>query len=79
MSKNSLTITIQICKGKEIDFGSELKRQKCLLPNKILTWNEQVPIFSYRSRMNGHKYNFGGEYSCIWGVRLDKKPLSPGR
>ena len=33
-------------RGKEIDFGSELKCEKCLLPNEILTWNEQVPIFN---------------------------------
>ena len=42
-------------KGKEIDFGTELKCQKYLLPYKTLTWEEQVEIFSYRSRMNSLK------------------------
>ena len=62
-------------KGKEIDFGSELKCQKYLLPNRILTWDEQVQIFSYRSRMNELKYNFGGEDLCICGSRLDNEHL----
>ena len=62
-------------KGKEIDFGSELKCQKYLLPNRILTWEEQVQIFSYRSRMNELKYNFGGEDACICGIRLDNEHL----
>ena len=40
-----------------------------------MTWDEQVQIFSFRSRMNDFKYNFGGEYSCICGIRLDNEHL----
>ena len=62
-------------KGKEIDYGRELKCQKYLLPNRILTWDEQVDIFSYRSRMNDLKYNFGGEDNCICGSILENEHM----
>ena len=62
-------------KGKEIDLGSELKCQKYLLPNRILTWEEQVQIFSYKSRLNELKYNFAGEDPSICGIRLDNEHL----
>ena len=39
-------------KGKGIEYGEELKCQGYLLPNTILTLEEQREIFSYRSRMN---------------------------
>jgi hypothetical protein len=62
-------------KGKEIEYGSELKCQTYLLPNGILTWEEQVEIFSYRSRMNSLKYNFGGEDICLCGTFLNNEHL----
>ena len=62
-------------KGKEINYGSELKCQRYLLPNRILTWEEQVQIFSYRSRMNQLKYNFGGEDICLCSLPLDNENL----
>ena len=45
-------------KGKEINYETNLKCQKYLMPNKILTVQEQRQIFSYRSRMNNLKHNF---------------------
>ena len=62
-------------KGKEIDYGKELKCQKYLLPNGTLTWEEQVAIFSYRSRMNSLKYNFGGEDMCVCSTVLNNEHL----
>ena len=47
-------------KGNEIEYGEDLKCQAYLLPNNILTLEEQRIIFSYRSRMNQLKYNFQG-------------------
>ena len=62
-------------KGKEIDYGKELKCQTYLLPNEILTWEEQTAIFAYRSRMNSLKYNFGGEDICVCGTVLNNEHL----
>ena len=47
-------------KGKEIMYGSTLKCQGYLMPNSILTLEEQLSIFSYRSKMNNLQYNFPG-------------------
>ena len=55
-------------KGKEIDYGDQLKGQRYLQPNQILTYKEQISIFAYRSRMNNVKYNFGSdEELCVCG------------
>ena len=62
-------------KGKEIGYGSELKCQKYLLPNRILTWDEQIEIFFYRSRMNPLKYNFGGQENFICSLPLDNEHI----
>ena len=67
--------TTALSKGKEIDYGNELKCQQYLLPNRVLTWDEQVDIFAYRSRMNDLKCNFGGENICICGNFLDNEHL----
>ena len=47
-------------KGKEINYGDKLGCQKYLLPNKIITFEEQKILFSYRSRMNSLNYNYPG-------------------
>ena len=47
-------------KGKEIMYGNTLKCQGYLMPNSILTLEEQLSIFSYRSKMNNLQYNFPG-------------------
>ena len=62
-------------KGKEIDYGKELKCQNYLLPNRIFTWDDQVDIFAYKSRMNELKYNFRGKDLCICGMFLDNENL----
>ena len=57
-------------KGQEIVYGAKLECQGYLLPNKILTLEEQRDVFSYRSRMNNLKYNFKGnkiEEKCQCG------------
>ena len=48
-------------KGKEIIYG-DLKAQNYLLPNNILTLEEQREIFRYRTRMNKLKCNFSNKY-----------------
>ena len=45
-------------KGKEICYKKDLQCQTYLLPNNILTVQEQRAIFSYRTRMNNIKNNF---------------------
>ena len=62
-------------KSKGKDYGSEIKSQKYLLPNRILTWDEQIEIFSYRSRMNPLKYNFGGQENFICSLPLDNEHI----
>ena len=60
-------------KGQEIKFGLELKCQGYLLPNNILTLQEQRNIFSYRSRMKKINHNFKGnniEEKCQCGQEL---------
>ena len=47
-------------KGKEIMYGSTLKCQGYFMPNSILTLEEQLSIFSYRSRMNNLQNVFLG-------------------
>jgi hypothetical protein len=47
-------------KGKEIRYGTVLKCQGYLMPNSILTLEEQLNIFSYRARMNNLPNNFPG-------------------
>ena len=47
-------------KGKEIVYGSTLECQGYLLPSNILTLQDQIGLFSYRTRMNDLKYNFSG-------------------
>ena len=63
-------------KGKEIDYRNELKCQRYLQPNRILTHDKQILIFAYRSRMNNLKYNFGSEVEiCVCGTRLVNEHL----
>ena len=53
---------------REFDYGDQLKCQRYLQPNQILTYEEQISIFAYRSRMNNVKYNFGSdEELCVCG------------
>ena len=65
-------------KGKEIMYGSTLKCQGYLMPNSILTLEEQLSIFSYRSRMNNHQYNFPGNKLieiCPCGTEMTNQHL----
>ena len=39
-------------KGSSIDYGNQLEMQAYLKPNRVLTFQEQIYIFSYRSEMN---------------------------
>ena len=39
-------------KGSFIDYGKQLEMQAYLKPNRVLTFQEQIDIFSYRSEMN---------------------------
>ena len=39
-------------------YGNTLECQGYLLPNNILTLQDQMNLFSYRTRMNQLKYNF---------------------
>jgi hypothetical protein len=57
-------------KGQEIKYGQKLECQGYLLPNNILTLQDQRDIFSYRSRMNKLEYNYKGnniEEKCYCG------------
>ena len=47
-------------KGSQIDYGSQLIMQDYLKPNNVLTFREQIEIFSYRSEMNELIFNFKG-------------------
>ena len=53
-------------KGSLINYGNSLEMQNYLKPNAVLTFQEQVHIFSYRSEMNElvMKYIHGYEW-CI--------------
>ena len=65
-------------KGKGIEYGEELKCQGYLLPNTILTLEEQREIFSYRSRMNKLSYNYKGnkiEEKCKCGLQITNEHL----
>ena len=60
-------------KGQEFKFGLELKCQGYLLPNSILTLQDQRNIFSYRARMSNISHNFKGnkiEEKCQCGQEL---------
>ena len=70
-----LNISSAKSKDKEINYGNELKCKKYLLPNRILTWEEQKEIYSYRSRMICLKDNFGGEDHYICGNILENEHL----
>ena len=50
-------------KGKEIVYKKNLQCQTYLLPNNILTVQEQRAIFAFRTRMNFIKNNFKGNNS----------------
>ena len=47
-------------KGAEIEYGNDLKCQSYLLPNNVLSLDQQLQIFMYRVRMNHLQYNFKG-------------------
>ena len=57
MAFNYLKQNIKI-KGSEINYGEYLTCQQYLLPNNILSIDDQREIFAYRTRMNNLKYNF---------------------
>ena len=48
-------------KGKEIVYQKDLQCQTYLLPNNILTIQEQRAIFSFRTRMNYWNNNYKGK------------------
>ena len=52
-------------KGKEIEYGQELMMQPYLQSNSLLTFQEQIDIFAYRTRMNLLTYNFPNKNSQI--------------
>ena len=57
-------------KGVEIDYGKYIQTQPYLLPNEILTIDNQIKLFSYRCRMNTRNYNFPSdkkEEICLCG------------
>ena len=65
-------------KGKEINYGDYLTCQNYLLPNQILTFDEQKLIFAYRSRMNKLQYNYPGNQQtelCQCGVDMTNEHL----
>ena len=47
-------------KGKEINYGDQISCQNYLLPNQVLTFDDQKLKFAYRSRMNKLHYNYPG-------------------
>ena len=65
-------------KGKEITYGDLLGCQTYLLPNKILTFEEQKLLFAYRSRMNKLNYNYPGNKEtqlCQCGEEMNNEHL----
>ena len=65
-------------KGKEINYGDQLSCQNYLLPNQILTFQEQKLIFSYRARMNKLLYNQPGNEEtqlCQCGENITNEHL----
>ena len=65
-------------KGTEINYGDHLSCQKYLLPNQILTFDEQKQIFAFRSRMNKLQYNYPGNKQtelCQCGVDMTNEHL----
>ena len=60
-------------KGKEIPYKNNLKFQEYLLPNNILSLQEQRAIFSFRTRMNHLKYNYSSTNTlehCKYGSEM---------
>ena len=47
-------------KGSTIKCSGELEMQNYLKPNRVLTYQDQIEIFSYRSEMKQINYNFKG-------------------
>ena len=65
-------------KGKDIQYGKALICQGYLMPNLILTFEEQKTIFSYRSRMNNLQNNFHGNKIielCQCGTEMNNQHL----
>ena len=65
-------------KGKEINYGKELKCQKYLKSNSIFTFEQQISICLYRSRMNKLQYNCPGNKgteTCPCGIELFNQHL----
>ena len=61
-------------KGSKIDYGTRLSMQNYLKPNNILTFQEQIEIFSYRSEMNELIFNFKGlkdNELCVCTIQLN--------
>ena len=48
-------------KGNQINYGNKLNIQSYLMPNNVLTLEQQRDIFNYRSEMNPLKNNFKGD------------------
>ena len=46
--------------GPTIKYSGELEMQNYLKPNRVLTYQDQIEIFSYRSEMKEINYNFKG-------------------
>jgi hypothetical protein len=72
-----LIIKSNYIKGK-INYGDKLQMQLYLMPNNVLTFEEQKDIFSYRSRMNQINDNFRGNKKvtiCICGETLLNKHI----
>ena len=61
-------------KGSSIKYGDRLEMQDYIKPNKVLTYEEQVELFSYRSEMNEVSLKFK-EYqefkSCLCNEELN--------
>ena len=65
-------------KGKEINYGDQISCQNYLLPNNVLTFNDQKLIFAYRSRMNKLQYNYPGNKEnelCQCGTNMTNEHL----
>ena len=61
-------------KGSQIDYGTQLNMQDYLKPNNVLTFKEQIEIFSYRSEMNEFNFNFKGlndDETCVCSSKLN--------
>ena len=63
-------------KGKYIEYGSFLKMQDYLLPNKFLSFDEQKELFKIRSSMNKIPYNFSQSSKIVFCRKGCLKPES---